>query len=477
MKSNIHIITERREGTITEGTIQMGGSATKYINYGKTIVFFNKGQITYQINCEVPFPDFKSQLLTPEDVIASYPLKNLVVIKYHNANIESVTGYYHGKKEGKCLEYNNCKLSREMTYVQNKLEGVYIAHSAERIECEYKNGLKHGKETIKYENNNIKHVGHYINGKRDGDFIWFYSNGTFRILCTYKNDKLDGLETKFHENRNKATETYYRNGLKHGESKEYNPAGVLVKKCNYRDDKLDGECLEYDQAGVLVNKWMYKNNVLNGTCINYENDKITLQREYKDGVMYGPYESYYRNGNLKEIGTYRNSKFWPPGDRYVGERKTFHENGNVKEELRYDNECQQDGPQKYYDELGNLLATDMYVHGTNTRKICHTKSALDMLIYDQQRMHSTIPTGPTALMNMHRQPHIEYEPAEQKIDLPPPKYTEPNNILTFMRQISKEPPPPQYVEPSAPPMPLQFPAIPNNQELEEGVVKPILMMD
>jgi antitoxin component YwqK of YwqJK toxin-antitoxin module len=191
VKSNIHIITERREGTITEGTITerregtitegtivMGGSATKYINYGKIIVFFNKGQITYQINCEVPFPDFKSQLLTPEDVISSYPLKNLVVIKYHNVNIESITGYYNGKKEGKCLEYNNCKLSREMTYIQNKLEGVYIAHSPERIECEYKNGLKHGKETIKYDNNNIKFVGHYIDGKRAGDFEEYRPDGT-----------------------------------------------------------------------------------------------------------------------------------------------------------------------------------------------------------------------------------------------------------------------------------------------------------
>lgn len=470
MKSNIHIITERREGTN-----RMGGSATKYINYGKTIVFFDKRQITCQINCEVPFQDYQSQFLTPQDVIAGNLNENLVVIKYHNANIESVTGYYNGKKEGKCLEYTNCKLSREMTYVQNKLEGVCIAHSVERIECEYKDGLKHGKETIKYDNNNIKFVGHYIDGKRAGDFVEFYRDGTFKTLRMYKDDKLDGLKTTFHENGNKDTETYYINGLKHGEHKEYNPVGVLVKKCNYRDDKLDGEYLEYDQTGVLIKKWLYKNDKLNGNCSNYINGKISSICHYVDNGMDGPYELYYRNENLKEIGTYKHSNFWP-GDRYVGERKTFHENGNVKEELRYDDECQQDGPQKYYDELGNLLATDMYVHGTNTRKICHTKSALDMLIYNQQRMHLTLPTG-TARMNMHRQPHIEYEPAEQKIDSPPPKYTEPNNILTFMRQISKEPPPPQYIEPSAPPMPLQFPASPNNQELEEGVVKPILLMD
>ena len=56
-----------------------------------------------------------------------------------------------------------------------------------------------GHVTTYYPNGQIKTVGTYINGKKDGYFEEFYENGELKNQCFYKDDLLHG----YVENYNK----------------------------------------------------------------------------------------------------------------------------------------------------------------------------------------------------------------------------------------------------------------------------------
>ena len=120
------------------------------------------------------------------------------------------------------------------------------------------------------------------NGKYDGPYEAYWSNGRLNVKCTYKDGKEDGPYETYHEN------------------------GQLRIKCTYKDGKKDGPYEWYDENGRLGLKCTYKDGELDGPYESYhDNGQLRVKYTYKDNEPDGPYEEYDENGQLIEKGVYR----------------------------------------------------------------------------------------------------------------------------------------------------------------------------
>ena len=151
----------------------------------------------------------------------------------------------------------------------------------------------------------------------------------------------------------------YKEGKKNGLFLEFNTEGFIVKKIDYKNDLIDGAYCEWIRNGRLVKKQEYKDGQLDGrTVICYDNGFIQEESEYKEGkkngvtvwysyadkmqgpkaVMYtyingqfeGPQEVYYESGYLKSVKMFSNNK--ANGSAYE-----LYEDGSVKSECTYKN--------------------------------------------------------------------------------------------------------------------------------------------
>ena len=91
---------------------------------------------------------------------------------------------------------------------------------------------------------------------------------------------------------------------------------------------------------------------------HYDTAGIHFKICYKDGVEDGPWEYYYKNGQLEEKGTYKNKKRNGPWE-------TYHDNGQLKEKGTYKDD-NLDGPEEFYYENGQLKEKTFYKDGFST---------------------------------------------------------------------------------------------------------------
>jgi len=99
-------------------------------------------------------------------------------------------------------------------------------------------------------------------GKREGEWLEYYKNGSLESKSNYKDGKEEG-----------ELFWYYQNGK-------------LEIKGNYKDGKEEGEFLSYDVNGQLVYKYNYKEGELEGEWLNYyENSQLKEKRIYKNGEI------------------------------------------------------------------------------------------------------------------------------------------------------------------------------------------------
>jgi hypothetical protein len=98
------------------------------------------------------------------------------------------------------------------------------------------------------------------NGKREGAWIRYYSNGQLYYKGNYKNGKKEGAWIRYYSN------------------------GQLYYKGNYKNGKKEGAWISYYSNGLLISKGNYKNGKKEGAWISYLFDGSFRSGTYKDGV-------------------------------------------------------------------------------------------------------------------------------------------------------------------------------------------------
>lgn len=124
----------------------------------------------------------------------------------------------------------------------------------------------------------------YVNGKLNGDKIWYSDDGNIAMIEPYKDDKLEGdQKTFFRDGKLKSSITYKNNRIVAIEV--YNEEGTLLHK----DDlsKGNGQWKTFWNNGQVMEEGRYKNWVKDGTWKRYQQDGTV------DSI------AVYENGRLK----------------------------------------------------------------------------------------------------------------------------------------------------------------------------------
>jgi antitoxin component YwqK of YwqJK toxin-antitoxin module len=89
------------------------------------------------------------------------------------------------------------------------------------------------------------------NGRKDGAWVGYWSNGQLSYKENYKNGKEDGAWIGYWENGQLRYKHNYKNGTREGVWVYYRDNGQLASKNTYKNGKEDGACLWYDEDGTL----------------------------------------------------------------------------------------------------------------------------------------------------------------------------------------------------------------------------------
>ena len=99
-------------------------------------------------------------------------------------------------------------------------------------------------------------------GKREGEWLIYYSNGQLEEDVNFKDGKKEGEYLRYSKNGKLYHKGNYKNDKIEGEYLTYYPNGQLWTKCNWKDGKLEGEYLNYYQNGQLKRTEIYKDGEL-----------------------------------------------------------------------------------------------------------------------------------------------------------------------------------------------------------------------
>lgn len=178
-------------------------------------------------------PRFERRVVRYSDnsVVSDGPHK-----EFHSNGELYVTGSYErGKATGKWVYHHpNGQLAKEVTYAGGKPDGrIELLNEEGKLVVvrDYKDGSRvgtwesyddTGEQKIREES--------YVDGKADGIFRVWYSNGQLRQEITFKGGKREGLATEWSRVGDKRAEISFKENLKDGPATIWQRDGNVIKQ-------------------------------------------------------------------------------------------------------------------------------------------------------------------------------------------------------------------------------------------------------
>ncbi len=277
--------------------------------------------LLFSVNVIAQPSDFPFQSPSGTDTIFQ---KNQIIVFNASKDTLEIAGFKSGKKNGKqTLFYNNGEIKRIANYKNDLLDGKVEYYSQKnkapfRVE-NYKSFPKDQKSLLH---------GVYRSFGKDGELV---------EKTNYRNGVKNGNYELYHNNYQLKEKGIFENNLNVGRKRSYNAEGILMKDENYividnpqyidisskpndanfgkdeignqpkRLSVLDGKVKYYHYSGLLASDLKFENGKKVGLAKEYNPDKNhTLKSEvfFKDGLEHGPYVHYHSNGNLERKGIY-----------------------------------------------------------------------------------------------------------------------------------------------------------------------------
>jgi len=101
-------------------------------------------------------------------------------------------------------------------------------------------GMRQGIFILHNGNHKISEC-HYLNNKREGKLMFWYSNGIKQSEKFFSDDLEEGIHTEWYSNGEKHFEINYLNGSKDGMMYEWNSKGEIETQGKYKDGERIGE--------------------------------------------------------------------------------------------------------------------------------------------------------------------------------------------------------------------------------------------
>jgi antitoxin component YwqK of YwqJK toxin-antitoxin module len=101
-----------------------------------------------------------------------------------------------------------------------------------------------------------------VNGKKEGDIIFYYPDDKIQMIGKMKENKNNGEWKYYFPDGSLETSGYFENDIPTGKWTWFYPNGKVVEEGNYVLGKREGEWNNYDSTGKLDIVRLYKENKL-----------------------------------------------------------------------------------------------------------------------------------------------------------------------------------------------------------------------
>ena len=151
--------------------------------------------------------------------------------------------------------------------------------------------------------------GEYVQGRKQGPFIWYYADGPVLSRATYVDDKKEGEFIRFHRNGQISDKGFYKQDKFEGPYTWFVPSGKKSKEGTFKNDKQEGIFTTYDPpTGNIIKKMSFANGELNGECVvvYWDDGQPQDKGTFKNGLRHGMSYRYYQNGQVEQEVPYEN---------------------------------------------------------------------------------------------------------------------------------------------------------------------------
>ena len=196
-------------------------------------------------------------------------------------------------------------------------------------------GRKQGYWEEYYSDGNIEYKGNYKNGKEDGYWEYYWENGKIYSKGSYIDGSMNGIWIDYHWNGNLDCKDVYKDGFIVKEK----PITEEQKKKLFIPRKIEGEGSRWEQwnnSQPTINGKKINQYDLNGKPIGYwddwiDDEMVSGKGFFIKGLKHGMWEEYL-SGELIGKGIYKNGKesgIWELYDDGKLDSKVLFDNGKV----------------------------------------------------------------------------------------------------------------------------------------------------
>lgn len=181
-----------------------------------------------------------------------------------------------------------------------------------RVQTTYVNDVKHGKETVYVIDDKGVEIKDsetmYVNGKKSGKDVEYWTNGNVSSEWIYKNGLLDGIVRTYYESGEFKRLNSYKNGKADGDHKNHNKEGELISLSKFVNGmrlsriiwqrKLDISINWEYYNGIKIERPIFKSNLINGSYVRENktvNTTISFSFNVKEGLVSGKHTVKYNN--------------------------------------------------------------------------------------------------------------------------------------------------------------------------------------
>ncbi|MGQ1787281.1 MULTISPECIES: tetratricopeptide repeat protein [unclassified Saccharicrinis] len=221
----------------------------------------------------------------------------------------------------------------------------------------YKDGKKQGEWRYYNSKAQLETVEYLTDGKLNGIWTKYHTTGKESVRAPYSNGEVNGKVEWFDEFGNRTGLTSYTNSLQNGQAYNYFANGIISESFTYKDGKFEGNYESYFANGKIHHQKSYSEGKTNGKFKEYHpNGILASDGQFKDDKEQGEWRNYYSDGNLKDIRNLKDGEL-------VGAFKAFYRNGNLKIETFYNEQGNLHGLYNSFDEDGKLYMEEVYDNG------------------------------------------------------------------------------------------------------------------
>lgn len=118
----------------------------------------------------------------------------------------------------------------------------------------YRDGVKYtGRYLSYYENGQKKIEMNLKEGKKHGKIRIYFDNGNLHELQSYRNNLMSGKWEMYNLEKAKLSVAHYKRGRKHGKWKIWDDNGNLLYKLQYNRGQKTGKWKKYNSEGTIIN--------------------------------------------------------------------------------------------------------------------------------------------------------------------------------------------------------------------------------